>query len=194
MRKKWMVAALLCTLLAIGLEVYIVMASVKNNHQVNAYVLSDACEAAKPIQKAQLREIQVSDQTAKSLKTLSAEELIGKEAPVLLPAGKLLTQSDFEGLPKSEAIQTMVIKLNPEQSHIGQLTAGERIDLICYRQGVVTRLEALTVQAVRPVVSSAGEGMAYITLAGDPEQLETLLLSQQEGVVSILKKTAVQNP
>lgn len=194
MRKKWIIAALVCTLLAVSLETYLLMTAVADEHQVTAYVLASLCEANAPIEKAQLREIQVSAQTAKTLKTLTANQLIGKVAPAELPAGKLLTQSDFEIISKSEWYQTMVVKLNPEQSHMGQLTVGESIDLMCYRQGVVTKLEDLTVTDVRPVLTTAGEGMAYVTLAGESAQLETLLLSQQEGVVSILKKTAVQNP
>ncbi len=195
MRKKWIIVSLLCAVLAIGLEAFLLMTAVHQDALVTAYVLAKPCEANTVIKRDMLSEIELSPEVAKQLKALPLGKLMGAKPAQNLVVGKLLAQSDFEVSQSEQPMQTMIVKLNPEQSHCGQVVIGEIIDLICYRQGSVVRIENLKVEAVTPVApASSSECMLYLTLAGPADALESLLLSQQEGVVTILKKTAVQIP
>lgn len=195
MRKKWIIMSLICAVVAIGLEAFLLMTAVHQEALVTAYVLAKPCEANTVIKRELLSEIELNQDIAERLKVVPLNNLVGAKTTQDLAVGKLLTQADFKANPDAKPIQTMIIKLNPEQSHCGQLAIGESVDLICYRQGSVVRLENLKVEAIAPAnPATSAESMLYLTVAGTAEDLESLLLSQQEGVVTIMKKTAVQIP
>jgi hypothetical protein len=146
-------------------------------------------------EKAQLTQIKLPNDNAHKMVLTNLEEIVGKKSSRTLDTGKVLTTGDFENNSANEIRQSMVVKLNPEQSHRSELAAGEEIVLLCYRQGAIEKVEHVIVKAVGyPDGVVSGDAQTYVTVEGTSKALETLFLTEQEGVICIVKKTAVQMP
>lgn len=161
---------------------------------IEVYALKNQCKAGVVIEPSLLMKVALPKEPLDSKQYANWQQLIGKTTTKPLEANKLLEISDFAQNKNEEILQTMVLKMNAEQSHKGQLSKGEVIDLLCYRQGAVQRVDGLTVESVAVISSETAENQCYITLKGPADSLETLFLTQQEGLLLIVKKTTVQMP
>jgi hypothetical protein len=194
MRRKWIAIAVLCAMMAVGIELFLMTQFWQKEQGSVAYLLTQSCEAGTVINQPLLRKISVYDKSAKTLKILKLEDLIGKTLNNPIAGGKILVESDFDKKNESRPIQTMVLKLNLEQSHKGELAVGEKINLLSYRQGASELIEDITIKEVTLENSLNDRSDFLITVEGSPEKLKALFLAQQEGILLIVKKTAVQIP
>ncbi len=194
MRRKWIAIAVLCAMMAVGIELFLMTQFWQKEQGTVAYLLTQNCEVGTVIDRALLTKISLYDQSAKTLKIVKLEALIGKSLNNSLVGGKILVESDFVKKNESRPVQTMVLKLNLEQSHKGELAVGEKINLLSYRQGASDLIEDITIKEVTLENSLNDRSDYLITVEGSPEKLKALFLAQQEGILLIVKKTAVQIP
>lgn len=194
MRRKWIAIAVLCAMMAVGIEFFLMTQFWQKEQGTVAYLLTQSCEVGTVIDKPLLTKISLLDKPSKTMKILKLEDLIGKTLNNPLKGGKILVASDFVKKDESPLIQTMVLKLNLEQSHKGELAVGEKINLLSYRQGVSDLIEEITIKETTLENSLNNRSDYLITVEGSPEKLKALFLAQQEGILLIVKKTAVQMP
>jgi hypothetical protein len=194
MRRKWIVIAVICAMMAIGIEFFLMTQFWKKEQGTVAYMLTKSCDVGTVINKPLLTKICLLDQPAETLKILKLEELVGKTLNNPLKSGKILVESDFIKKSEIKSIQTMVLKLNLEQSHKGELAVGEKINILSYRQGASDLLEEIIVKEVDLENRLNDKSDFLVTVEGPPEKLKALFLAQQEGILLIVKKTAVQIP
>lgn len=192
MYKKWIGMALLGTIFAIGLEVILFKEIWKETDMATVYLVKNDLKEGRIIQNEDLYGMKVPTEEAINLEALEKSELIGKKLGKDIPAGKLIMKKDLDINTQRKTEETIILRLDKEQGHCGEITAGEVVSFLCYRQGEVKRVESLTVK--RSVIDPMqAEGMAYyVTIAGDAKALEILLLAKREGSIHILKKMAVQ--
>ncbi len=193
MYKKWIGVALLCAVAAIGLEFYLVKSLWAEPAEREAYVLKTDMEAGQCVQEKDLQIIWLK--SGSNLEGVIKDEFkwMGKAITKDVPAGKLLTVSDFETSDEAINQESIVLRLDYEQGHKGDLGIGEKISFLCYRQGEVKLISNLTVSGKEKDLQNVGGEGYYLTVSGKAEALEILVLAKKEGSVHVLKKTAVHN-
>lgn len=192
MYKKWIGIALLGTIFAIGFEVILFKEIWKETDMATVYFFKNDFKEGRIIQNEDLYGMKVPSEEVINLETLEKSELIGKKLGKDIPAGKLIVKNDLDSNTQRKTMETIILRLDREQGHCGEITAGEEVSFLCYRQGEVKRVESLTVKsAVSDLMQAEGMGY-YVTIAGDAKSLEILLLAKREGSIHILKKMAVQ--
>ena len=194
MKRSWIIIAIICSIMAVGLELFLMASTKAEGETVEAYALLNKCDAGVVIEPSLLMKVALPKGSSASKPYASWMQLIGKTTTRALEANKLLETSDFDENKNSKILQTMVLKMNAEQSHKGQLSNGEAIDFLCYRQGAVQLVDGLIVESVAEIGSETAENQRYVTIKGPAKSLEILFLTQQEGVLLIVKKTTVQMP
>lgn len=194
MKRSWIIIATICSIAAVGLELYLMTTMKADGKAIEVYALQKKCEVGVVIEPSLLMKVSLPKESSGTQQYANWQQLIGKTTTRALEANKLLEISDFAENKVDDTLQTLVLKMNAEQSHNGQLSKGEVIDLLCYRQGAVQRVDGLIVESVASINSETADNQCYVTLKGPAKALETLFLTQQEGLLLIVKKTTVQMP
>lgn len=193
MYKKWIGIALVCAIVAIGLEFYMVSVLWAEKDSYGVYVLKGDLKAGEVISPQNLVKLEIEADTKVQGVIKEESKCLKKQLTRDISAGKILTEADFEEDPSGQSIESIVLKLDYEQGHAGKLIVGEVVNVLCYRQGEVDLVKDLAVRAIEKDLVNMGDGAYFITLSGQSEALETLVLAKREGSVHLLKKTAVHN-
>lgn len=195
MKRKWIVVVTVCALAAAGIELVWLTSQWRTApEQVTAYMLSEDLKPGAVIEEAQLKVVLLEKGSLTPKELAAKEMLVGKTLLRPLSRGKVLLAGDFEPQQQEKGKETLVLKLNQEQSHLGDLTPGESIKVFCYRQGATEVVEDLIVKKLVSAGEAVGDAQKYVTLEGDSDKLARLFLAKQEGVACIVKKTTVQIP
>lgn len=195
MKRKWIVVVTVCALAAAGIELVWLTSQWRTApEQVTAYMLSEDLKPGAVIEEAQLKVVLLEKGSLTPKELAAKEMLVGKTLLRPLSRGKVLLAGDFEPQQQEKGKETLVLKLNQEQSHLGDLAPGESIKVFCYRQGATEVVEDLIVKKLVSAGEAVGDAQKYVTLEGDSDKLARLFLAQQEGVACIVKKTTVQIP
>lgn len=193
MYKKWIGIGLICAVLAMGLEVYMVGVLWAEKATCEIYVAKRDLKTGALVTEQDLVKVEVAENQVVSGALKEGSKILKKKLTRDLVAGKILTADDFEKAALPEKIESIIVKLDYEQGHGGQLTAGEEVNVLCYRQGEVSLVENLVVRGTEKDLVNLGEGAYYVTLSGKSELLKSIVLAKREGSIHILKKTAVHN-
>lgn len=193
MYKKWIGIGLICAVLAMAIEVYMVgvLWTEKDTYQV--FVLKKDLKTGVVVGDEDLMKIEVDKNQVIKDSIKEGSKYLKRKLTRDVAAGKVLTALDFEENPSGQKVESIVVKLDYEQGHGGKLGEGELINMLCYRQGGVTLVKDLVVSGIEKDLVNMGDGAYYMTISGKSESLETLVLAKKEGSIHILKKTAVHN-
>lgn len=193
MYKKWIGIGLLCAILAMGIELYLVSVLWTEKATCQIYVLKRDLKMGMVVEEQDLMKVEIEESQVVSGALREGAQDLKKKLTRDLAAGKILTKGDFDENGSQPQVESLVVKLDHEQGQGGQLASGEKINALCYRQGEVTLVEGLIVEGVEKDLANLGEAAYYVTLSGKSEVLETLVLAKREGSIHILKKTAGHN-
>lgn len=193
MYKKWIGIGLLCAVLAMGIELYVVGMLWAEKDTCQILVLKKDVKKGSILGEQDYMKMEVAANQVVNGALKEGEKILKGKLTQNLTIGKILTKSDYEVNVTEEKVESIVVKLDYEQGHGGNVTAGEQVNILCYRQGEVKLVEDLVVRNVEKDLVNLGEQAYYITLSGNSERLETLVLAKREGSIHILKKTAVHN-
>ncbi len=193
MYKKWIGIALICAVAAIGLEFYMVSVLWAEKDTYGVYVLKGDLKAGAVIETQNLLKLEIEQDKKVDGAIKEEAQCLKKQLTRDVAAGKILTEIDFTEDLSKQSIESIVVKLDHEQGHAGNVVVGEVVNALCYRQGDVKVVKDLVVRGIEKDLANLGEGAYYITVSGKSESLETLVLAKREGSVYVLKKTAVHN-
>ena len=150
--------------------------------------------AGRPIAASQVRavEVDVSDQIYATL--IPWEQVVGLAGRVpayLLPAGELIRASDLRDPSAPAGLRSMSIPIDPEHAVGGDLSPGDRIDLILV--GDETAGYVLVGAEVMAVSGTARGALAvggfHVTVAVDAEQALALAAAIRDGRIEIVRST-----
>lgn len=193
MYKKWIALALFCAVLAVGIEVYVIKNLWSEGKDCEAFILKEDVKVGDLLEAKNLQSVHIKTDGQMEGLIQDPSQWYGKPFSKEVSKGKLMTRSDFEKGTEPKSRESIVLRLDYEQGHKGDLTLGEKVSFLCYRQGEVKLITDLIVSGKEEDLKHLGDEGYYITVSGKPESLEVLVLAKREGSLHILKKTAVHN-
>lgn len=191
--KKHKLIALSLMSVVLALVLQVVIARLDQNEQVRkVWVLNEAVASGQVLDMSKCVSMEVVEKAGQKDNYMTKEELLKKpQASYPLNAGTVLLKSHLSDANTRQESHSMVIKLDEESGHLGDFSLGEKVEVLCYRQGETKRVEQIEITSMNSVIQ-LDSTVYQFTLKGKVEDLEAIMLAKSEGIVRIIKKISVQ--
>ena len=187
--KKWIGIVVLIGFMVLTLEAYLMTKWFAGEALEKAYVTEHLIKEGDSLTLKDFKLLYIKEGTFGDKLITDLTPYLGKPMSYELPKGKILTEEDFTRLPGERAnLCSLVVRLNQEQAHGGQFTAGELVNVVCYNQGSVKQVEDLMVQSVEGPQGGSPTEDYFLTLTGNEASVQSIYLAKIEGNITIVKK------
>lgn len=189
-KNKWVILAFLCVGIAAAVQ-WVLLESVSKN-ELKVYALTKDVEAghvlnASDCQVVKLKAVDFTSTVESQNYVTQLETVSGQVVKTPLKRGMLLMPSQFKKESAANKQLSMVLSLDVQGAHLGQLAPKEQVALICSRQGQSKYYDQIRVSQIQ-VVSENSLPIYLVTLEGEANALTEAMLAQREGVIRIVKK------
>lgn len=190
-KKKLLIMALLSLVAAVALQIAIDRVN-RTTQAQEVYMLKEALAVGQVVDLSKCMVLRLVLEEGEADNYLDRSALLNKpQLKQALNAGTILQKPHLTSDAKQADHYSMVMKLNHESAHQGEFAIGEPVDVLCYRQGEMKRLQGLEIIRIERE-ARMDESFYWLTVKGEARDFEAIMLAQSEGIVRIIKKVSIQ--
>lgn len=169
-------------------------------HTERVAAAAGTIEAGRSLRAADVRWVDVrlpDDLAARAVHPGDLDGLVGMVAATSIRAGDLLTDADFRPVAAAGGKRAMSVPIDPARAVNGELTAGDRVDVLLARGGevdvVVADAEVLDVHDPGGGALGGADAQFAITLAVDVRESQLLTGAIADGELAVTRSTGADS-